>query len=404
MKRIWIIYPYGDIPGEDFRDSRYTLFGSKLAENGYDVTWLTTNFSHITKEYREKSIVKVNDNFSVILLPVTPYKANISIGRIKYEQKYVKELKKYFKENPAPDLIITSGTGLLESFRPIWPYMKKTKVKVIFDIMDVPLLVDYMKKRHKVLSPFAVALSKVLQIKEKSFYKNVDAVSALGKNQLVYAQNKTGNRQIPSCLVYNGIDIEEFWNQETADINIDIIRDGDLVCVFAGSLGPSYDIEGIIACAKALRNEKVKFVVAGGGPQQVIVEQAANTYGNIAYLGMLPPNKLASLYKKCDIGLCTYSDYSTVDMPDKFYDYCAAGLAVINSLEGEVKDYILDNEVGFQYKAGKPEEMYEIIDNLNKNRDLLEKCKENAYNIADCFDINKQLDPFVKMVREVIGE
>ena len=66
--------------------------------------------------------------------------------------------------------------------------------------------------------------------------------------------------------------------------------------------------------------------------KSLFVENGTQT---VLYLGKLKPESLSYLYNKSDVGLSIYTEISNVEMPDKFYDYTAAGLPVINSLKKE---------------------------------------------------------------------
>lgn len=405
-KTIWIVYPYGNIVDEDCREMRYVMFGKELAKNGYNVVWWTANFNHVTKEFRSigYKTIRVCECFNIILIPTKAYTKNISIGRVIFEKKFVSNLNKCFKKEDKPDLIITSGTGLFSAFRPIWPYMKKKNIPVIFDIMDVHMINEYMKKNKKILYPLIKFFTKLNEFREKGFYKNVSAVSALGKNQLEIAKKRTGNRSIPSCLVYNGIYVDEFRKHinDKLPFILPTKKDDDIWCVYAGSLGPSYNIESIVKCAEHFNNEKtIKFIVAGNGPQKDLLIKKQKELDNLIYLGSIKPEFLAAIYNKCDIGLCPFASFSTVDMPDKFYDYCAGGLAVLNSLTGEVSTYIKDYEVGINYNAEDDNGLLNSLKSVISNRQLLLKYKSNAYNLGHKFDMNNQLKGLIKIIEEV---
>jgi len=405
-----MVYPYGPIAGEAFRDSRYTLFGKELAQCEYSVVWWTTNYSHVEKIYRTKGWkdIEVSDNFVTRLVPTTPYKKNISIRRLIFEHFFAANMGKKFNKLEAPDMIITAGTGMLNAFRPCWPYAKKHNIPLVYDIMDISLVDTYMSRNHKLLAPFVKLINSISRKRENAFFNAVDGISALGTNQLQYAIRRAGDRDIQKCLVYNGINVREFRNAmstNTISEKIGIKEQGWIWCIFTGSLGPSYDIKTIIECAqKCEKNgDKVLFLIAGNGPQREAVERAELECENIKYLGFMALSDLAPFYRKCDIGLCAYAAYSTVDMPDKFYDYCAAGLAVINSLNGEVKDYIIKNSLGAQYQAGDVNSLYSEIKNIS-DENILKIFKRNAYQIGDQFDISSQVKHLSEMVASVFGE
>lgn len=404
MKTIWFVYPYGPIPGETVRDMRQIRIGKYLAKK-YKCVWWTVNYNRREKVFRSSAVEKrkIQNNLEICLIPTTAFYRNISLRRVAFEIRYARNLKKEWSNEKKPDLIITSGTGMLTAFRPIWPYIKDGNIKVIYDIMDIHLINSYFKKRQKLLYPFVSLLMRVNRIREKSFYHSVAAVTGLGRNQLEIAKRRTGKRDIPSCLLYNGIYVGEFREKmkQKCLITLPEKKDGWLWCVYAGNLGPSYDIPALIKCAwkcgKA--GKKIRFIVAGTGD----FEEECRSVGfeNFTYLGYVDNSLLPSLYAKCDVGLCIYSDFSTVDMPDKFYDYTAAGLAIVNSLNGEVKDHIESNSLGVQYQAGDDEDLYRKVCRF-ESPEFLSECKNNSWRIGSSFDFNKQLDSLEKLIDKVL--
>ena len=300
-------------------------------------------------------------------------------------------------------MIITAGTGFLTAFFPLWPYVKKKNIPVIYDIMDIHPFSNYMKLRHKKLMPFASLLTKSIEWRSKGFYKYVSAVCGLGRNQLMIAKKRIGRTDIPACLIYNGIDVTAFRKRMELTCQADLPEktEGEVWCIYAGSLGPSYDIASLLACAERARKtgDNIRFFVAGAGPQRTLVEEASKNNPKITFLGSVDASWLPAIYKKCDIGLCTYASFSTVDMPDKFYDYTAAGLAVVNSLQGEIKEYVQDAGVGVQYEAENSDSLYDAIKKASTH---LSEYKEASYSLADRFDLNEQMKPLLQMINKII--
>ena len=108
---------------------------------------------------------------------------------------------------------------------------------------------------------------------------------------------------------------------------------------------------------------------------------------------------LFDIYGVCDIGLCPFMAYQTVDMPDKFYDYCAAGLAIVNSSHGEVQELIDTHNLGKHYTAENPNSMYEMIKEITSDLDTY---KKNAYKVGSVFDISEQLAKLSQLVETVL--
>ena len=105
---IWLINPYGPIPGEGWRDYRFTLLGKELSARGHQVIWWTSNFSHHFKLFRSESWkdVAITPGFIIRLVPTTSYFKNISVGRIRFEVIYARNLYRHAIISMKPDCIV----------------------------------------------------------------------------------------------------------------------------------------------------------------------------------------------------------------------------------------------------------------------------------------------------------
>ena len=400
MKTIWFVYPYGLIPRENTQEIRYLRFGRELSKI-YNCVWWTSNFSKRCGKRSESEIV-VQDNLKIMLVPTTPYQKNISFSRVLFELHFSRNLRKLWNNVDKPDLIITPGTGMITTFRPVWPYIRNRNVKAVYDLMDVHPINSYMESHHPFLYPVYRIFDWFNKKREKGFYKSAVGVTALGCKQLEIAKQRTGNRNIPSRLIYNSIYVNEFREAMSNTCSVELPEKSDWIwCVYAGSLNPSYDIPTVIECARKCEeeNRRVLFIIVGGGEYADLCKKSISDH--LLYLGFQDSKDLPPLYAKCDVGLCTYADFSTVDMPDKFYDYTAAGLAIVNSLKGESRDYVEGRRLGVQYKAGDPEDLYEKVCRF-EDADYLAECKKNSWNIGEEFDFGKQVDKLKTLIDEII--
>jgi glycosyltransferase involved in cell wall biosynthesis len=91
---------------------------------------------------------------------------------------------------------------------------------------------------------------------------------------------------------------------------------------------------------------------------------------SLVYVGRLSPQQLPGLYNQCEIGISAYGSVSTVAMPDKAYDYMAAGLPIVNSLKGELAELIEARQIGLPYLAGEPESLAAALRKLAFDEEL----------------------------------
>lgn len=405
--KIWLINPYGPLPGEGWRDYSFTMMGDILSSEGHEVIWWTSNFSHHFKKFRSATWEdrKISDNFIIRLVPTPGYKRNIGFGRIFRDAVFAYKTYSRGKIESAPDCILYAESPLTLGYAgPKLAHHHKSAL--IYDQMDLwPELI--VNSFPILIQPLINKLFYPIYKKRNSTYKKLDGVMALAKPYLEVILNEVPDlRKIPNSVIYNGINVKKLRDASNLDTEELPNKNKDEAwAIFAGSLGPSYDILNLISVAKKLEsnNSKAIILIAGDGPHRSNVENAAKYCKNIRYLGKLSPEYLSKIYSICDIGLSAYTKASNVEMPDKFYDYTAAGLAIINSLSGEVSNQISQGNLGLQYTAGDVDDLYSKILLLTKNRNLLEQMKKNSFSVGLDFDQNIQYKKLPTLIKDAVS-
>ncbi|MCU0317590.1 MAG: glycosyltransferase family 4 protein, partial [Fimbriimonadaceae bacterium] len=364
---VWLINPYGPIPGEAWRDYSFAMMGDALAKAGHQVVWWTSTFAHHFKTQRTEGWEDrlIQPGFVVRLVPSPSYQRNIGLGRLWRDIVFARKCYQRGQSEPKPDVIVYYENPITlgyASFR----LAQHHDSAVMFDQMDIwPELFENAFPAP--IRPIVRLCLTPIYRNRKSTYENLTGVMALAQPYLDFPLGiAPGLRAKPHGVVYNGIDVAEFRRlmQEPLDLpNLPAKREGETWVVFAGTLGPSYDIPAILEAARQFHSEqaKIRFILAGDGPYRPLVEAASRELETLSYVGKMKPEKLCSLYKLCDIGLNAYSKKSNVEMPDKVYDYTAAGLPVVNSLTGEVSRVLKDHKAGLQYEAENAKSLKGLI-------------------------------------------
>jgi glycosyltransferase involved in cell wall biosynthesis len=398
--RIWFVNPYGPIPGEGWRDYRFTLLGRALAARGHDVTWWTANFAHHFKSFRSKGWEDRLDSpgFTIRLVPTVGYAQNISLRRVAFEAKYAQNLLQQSKGMAAPDLIIGVDPPQVAGWA-ARTLAKRYRAKLVIDVFDLwPELFELALPQR--MRRFSKIIFAPLYAMRKRSYRAADAITALCEQYLAKAKAESGRTDQPASLFFNGIDVDAFRQtmhsgRDKNDIRSEFgVRNDALIAIYAGSLGPNYDIPTLLACGEQLRqkNENVQLIIAGSGPLESTVISAVEKIGSqwIHFVGKVSPERLTHLYSVCDIGLCAYAPLSNVGMPDKFYDYTAAGLSILNSLKGELSEIILRKGIGNNYKAGDSIELTKMLVEMASNHKSIVDMKFLSYDSAFEYDSKLQ--------------
>ena len=406
---IWIINPYGNIPGEGWRDYRSTMIANALERAGHQTIWWVSNFVHRSKSYRSYSWkdIQVSHGFLVRIVPSTAYSSHTSYERVIYERNYGRNLyEKALQCNP-PHVIILAEPSLFFS-KPVLELKRRWKVKLIVDIIDLwPELFNILLP-HKLAWVSSFIFSSFYK-RRATLFKKADAVVAVAQDYLDVAVE--ADRKKIMEVVYWGVDLQSVriamnTPQALPDvIDVNSKRSDEVWITYAGTLGYNYDIKTIMAVAKRVEWSQlpVKLIIAGDGSLRTYVEDTITMEAlkKTIYVGSLHADVLTYLYSFCDAVLLAYVFNSTVSMPIKAFDSFAAGLPIINSLGRTIGRLVEKYNVGLQYEAGNEYSLFDAIAQISLDKETRISMGNNARLLADQFDLSVMYRKYATIVEEV---
>jgi len=411
---IWLIYPYGSIPGEGKRPDRPAMIADALIAKGHTVTWWASCFDHVSKTFRSDDWkdIEVSPNFTIRLVPALEYKKNISYKRILSEKKYSKEIYSYSKEVSAPDIVILSEPALFRG-KPIMKLVDDKNCLLLLDMLDQwPELFDIvLPHRLKFLGKI---LFRRLYNRRRDYFRKADAVFTVSRSymDLVESIVPTLSAKYKS-VVYFGTNVSKQRSEMSqlynlpAPLNKMSKGKHEVWAIYASTLGSNYDLKTLLDAAKLLetREINIKLLIAGSGPLQdyVVSYIKKNKLKKVIYIGNPSSESLAAVYSMCDIGLSMYVKGSTVTMPIKAFHYFAAGLAVVNSLDGDLASLLVEHNAGMHFEAEDSESLVNALSVLASERDLRETMAKNSFALASDFDEKvqyKQVSDLVELVAQ----
>lgn len=413
---IWLINPYGPIPGEGWRDYRFTMIGETLAQHGHQVMWWTANFSHHFKRFRSKgwNDLDVSPNFQIRLVPTSGYRKHIGLGRVKFELLFAWRMYRRAMKESSPECIIAADPPQTSGFLSV-RLARHFGARLILDVMDLWPEIFVLAFPH-LLRPLAPIVLYPLYVLRRHNLRQADAVASSCDTYLEVAKREAPRLQQALCVtIFNGIDVAAFraMNRQVGKTSAGLMRktgektSNEVWAVYAGTLGNNYDIETLLQAAVHLEQctNQVKILIAGVGPLRERVTHFITVHRptNLVYVGKLNPEELIELYQVCDIGLCAYGVESSVAMPNKAYDYMAVGLPIINSLRGELEKFLHDHQIGIQYRAGDPISLANALELLAKDEAKRQVMARNSYNAAMQFDRRTQYLKYVDLIEEMLG-
>jgi glycosyltransferase involved in cell wall biosynthesis len=184
----------------------------------------------------------------------------------------------------------------------------------------------------------------------------------------------------PTAVVPNGVDAELFAvlpDRTAARHRFDLPAQRRVVG-FAGGLRPWHGVETAIEALPA--TDDLVLAVAGDGPQRQNLERLAAERGvgeRVRWLGRLPHEDVPAFLAALDAAVLPYPALDGFAFsPLKLYEYLAAGLPVVASDVGQVRDVLEDGRWGTLVPPGDPAALAAALRSVTASPDAYARAAE----------------------------
>mgnify|MGYP000471007533 CR=1 FL=1 len=193
------------------------------------------------------------------------------------------------------------------------------------------------------------------------------------------------------------------WRPEGVEVD-------DLMAVFTGTHGIANGLDSILDGAMELKKRgrtNIKLVFIGDGklkPELKARAQAENL-DNCLFLDPVPKVELSGLLAEADVGIMALANipafyYGT--SPNKFFDYIASGLPVLNNYPGWLAGLIDQHKCGLAVPPDDPEKFADSLELFADERDSLVLMGANGKALArEQFDRDILAEKFVNFLESV---
>lgn len=190
-------------------------------------------------------------------------------------------------------------------------------------------------------------------------------------------------------MVPNGCDLKHFSKTSEA-WRPHGVMEGELLAIFTGTHGPANGLNAILDAALVLKERgirDIKIALVGEGKEKIALKNRVRdeNLNNIIFVDPIPKAQLNGLMAGADLGLQVLLNVPAFyfgTSPNKFFDYIAAGLPVLNNYPGWLAGLIVDNRAGFSVPPDDPAAFAEALISASQNRQLLAEKALNAYRLA----------------------
>ncbi len=190
-------------------------------------------------------------------------------------------------------------------------------------------------------------------------------------------------------MVPNGCDIEIFAS-EIAPWRPAEVRPSDLLAVFTGTHGLANGLSAVLDAAAVLQRRgrsDIKLLLVGQGQLKASLQRAAqrDQLHNVLFHDSVDKQRLSGLMKSANLGLQVLANvpafyYGT--SPNKFFDYLAAGLPVLNNYPGWLAEMIEKHGCGLAVPPDSPEAFADALIYAADHREELQEMGARARALA----------------------
>jgi glycosyltransferase involved in cell wall biosynthesis len=305
------------------------------------------------------------------------------------------------------DLVFATSTPLTVGI-PGMKGAKRLNVPFVFEVRDLwpegPIAAGALK------NPL---IKWYLRWLERRIYRAAQWIVALSPG-IVEGVCRTGYPRERISMIPNAADNDLFHpTEESLDDERFGPRD-DLHLVFTGAHGLANGLDAVldtVAELKARREKGVRFVFIGEGSQKDRLIKRAEQEGLapwISWIPSMPKESLAQILPRMNVGMMILKNvpafyYGT--SPNKFFDYIASGLPVLNNYPGWLAQMIEEHDCGLAVPPDDPGAFASAVVWMRDHRPELRAMGMRARSLAETrFDRLTLGRQFVTLLEHVYGQ
>ncbi len=356
------------------------LLAKGLKNLGYNPFLITSKHPH----FNDYIIKKYNINYEVITIPSIYFK--------KIDYCVPNPLNIFFIDK----FISNKKIDILQLNHPFLIYNISKKIKKLnSNIKKVFVFHTQYDLYHNYVKFIPIKLySKFIWNHITDVISNVDVVIVPSKSMMNKIKDNVNSRYYEK-LVYipNPVDIDIINNIDLNEVNY--LKDklnlkGKFVLGFVGRIEKEKNLDTLLEffVNNFYNNEKIILLIVGGGSYLQDLKTKYSNFKNIIFTGKIEFQKIGLYYKLLDVFISL--SLSEVK-PLAYLEALTLGVPIIAFKTIGADDLIIDNYNGFLVNPDNSYQLniFNIINNLVNNKELLENLKLNAINSSKEYDYIK---------------
>jgi glycosyltransferase involved in cell wall biosynthesis len=269
------------------------------------------------------------------------------------------------------------------------------KNKLIYDAHEIYWIMESKK--------YPVFVLKLIKYFEIVLLKSVDALITVGNIRLNYYRNYY---EKDISVIGNWYDLQQATKEKGKELRQELgIPLDAFVISYAGTLSRARSPEVIIESSKQLwkLNSPVHWVIAGSGPQEQLLEEAAKSDPTLHYIGWL--DDLSGLYSASDALIYlmnTSHPYADYNSPNNLFLSIAWALPLITISKGEIGVTLSPNENGILLNDITPNIIVQEVIELYTDKVLYQRIVTNLIKLQESYNWQIAAKRLVTLYQELL--
>lgn len=179
------------------------------------------------------------------------------------------------------------------------------------------------------------------------------------------------------------------------------IKDYETIDItYIGTLGKHKGVHTLITAFKDIDNENIKLHIIGKGYDEEEFKQLAMDDDRIIFHGFVDNKDILKFYEQTNVLVIPSICYD--NSPLVIYESFSTGTPVIGSDIGGIPELVMEDYNGFLFESNNPESLKKKLVKVIKNKELLKKLEDNAFNSLPDNSMETMIDQIISEYTKLV--